>query len=83
MFDLLNVATYNAAYVTASGGTVAGAQSRLIANMNAGLTYTNIHDSQFGGGEIRGQIVPEPATTAFVVVGGLALALVQRRRATR
>jgi len=30
-------------------------------NLLASLTYTNIHSSNFGGGEIRGQMVPSPA----------------------
>jgi len=30
-------------------------------NLLGSLTYTNIHSSNFGGGEIRGQMVPSPA----------------------
>jgi len=50
------------------------------AAMKLGNTYFNIHTSQFGGGEIRGQIeaVPEPATLAGVALGLAALA--RRRR---
>ena len=36
-----------------------------------GLSYINFHTTQFGGGEIRGQItqVPEPATLALLGIG--------------
>lgn len=44
-----------------------------INQLNSGLWYLNIHTSTFGGGEIRGQIlpVPEPSTIGLV---GLSLA---------
>jgi hypothetical protein len=36
----------------------------------AGLTYVNIHTMNFGGGEIRGQVVFEPATDIVSVLDG-------------
>jgi hypothetical protein len=35
----------------------------------AGNLYVNIHTSTYGGGEIRGQIVPEPASLALMLLG--------------
>jgi CHRD domain-containing protein/PEP-CTERM motif-containing protein len=51
----------------------------------AGTTYGNIHDANFPGGEIRGQLirVPEPSTTLLFGLGVGALALTRRIRARR
>jgi hypothetical protein len=53
-----------------NGGTTLTAQLPAI---RAGLAYINFHTVQFGGGEIRGQIVPEPS--AIVLAGMSALIL--------
>ena len=83
-FDLTLASTYTASFVTASGGTAALAEAALIAGLNAGQTYANIHDAVNPGGEIRGQLaaVPEP-TTAGLLLLGLAPLLMMARRAAR
>jgi CHRD domain len=82
--DLTNASSYNPAFVTAQGG-IPNARAALIAGMNSGRSYFNIHSSQFGGGEIRGFIistVPEPASVFLTAAGlcGIALVVVRRRR---
>ena len=57
-------------------GTTLGAE---LANLFADGLYFNIHTSDFPGGEIRGQIVPEPATGALLGLGLLALAVRRSR----
>lgn len=57
-FDLTLSSSYNPNFITANGGTVAGAEAALGAGFAASTTYVNIHTSTFGGGEIRGQLRP-------------------------
>lgn len=82
--DLTVASSFNAAYVTANGGTLTSAEAALAAAMAGGRAYWNIHSSTFGGGEIRGflSVVPEPSSTALagVVVVGLALRAWHKRR---
>jgi hypothetical protein len=53
-FDMTSAASYNPAFVTANGGTTAGAEAALLAGLEAGQAYLNIHTTMFPGGEIRG-----------------------------
>ncbi len=48
------------------------------AQLLAGLWYINIHSTQHPGGEIRGQVVPEP--TALALLGFVGTTLLMRRR---
>jgi CHRD domain len=57
-FDMLNAASYNPSFVTSHGGTVASAEAALLAGLEAGQTYLNVHTVMFGGGEIRGFLQP-------------------------
>jgi hypothetical protein len=70
-FDLGLSTTYNPTFVNNNGGSVASARATLLSGLGAGLTYLNIHTSQFPGGEIRGQLlaVPEPASWLTMLVG--------------
>lgn len=80
VIDMTLAGTYTGAWVTANGGTVAGAESGFFAALNAGRTYWNIHSQSFTGGEIRGfpVLVPEPAT--FAMAGAMMLGLIAAHR---
>ena len=83
-FDLTLASTYNPAFITANGGTVASAEAVLLSGIDAGRSYFNIHTTAFPGGEIRGFLTaaPEPGTWALMIIGfGLAGATLRRRRA--
>jgi CHRD domain/Secretion system C-terminal sorting domain len=52
--DMSLAASYNAAFITANGGTTATAFTALVNALDANKAYLNVHSSSFGGGEIRG-----------------------------
>jgi hypothetical protein len=81
-FSLLDAGTYNPAFVTLEGGTTLGARNALVAGIEAGETYLNIHTTLFPNGEIRGFLVPEAATLLLLSSGlaGLAGMAWWRRR---
>jgi hypothetical protein len=58
-------------------GTVA--LGPLIPNILAGLAYLNFHTTQFTGGEIRGQILPEPGALALVACAMAGIYLMRRK----
>ena len=61
VLDLTLASSYNPAFITAEGGTVAGAATALIKGIENGETYLNIHTSNFPGGEIRDFLAAAPA----------------------
>lgn len=81
-FDMRNASSYNPDFITAHGNTVNGAFDALVAGLDSGSAYANIHTSAFMGGEIRGflTLVPEPETYAMLLAGLGLISLMARRR---
>lgn len=88
-FDLTQASSYNPAFITSAfnpTGTIAGAEDALIAGLENGETYLNIHTTVDPGGEVRAPLlVPEPdSPTMFgVALAGLAGMLRFKRHRTR
>jgi len=82
VFDTTLASSWNPAFITANGGTPAGAEAALATGLTNGQAYLNIHTTNFPGGEIRGFLVAASATSSVVptlsqwAIGLLALILV-------
>jgi hypothetical protein len=63
--------SWNAAYVTANGGTTASAEAALFTAIAAGKAYLNVHTSVVPGGEIRGFLLPAPVATEPTTWGSI------------
>jgi hypothetical protein len=82
-FDMNLATSYNPAFITANGGTVASAEAVLLAAIEADKAYVNIHTTVDPGGEIRGFLVPVPEPSSFVLaaIGVLGLGALGHARA--
>jgi hypothetical protein len=83
LLDLTQATSFTGAFVTgAGGGTLGGAESALVAAMDAGRAYFNVHTSAFPGGEIRSFVtpIPEPGTYALMALGLAAIGWIRGRR---
>lgn len=74
--------------VAGTSGTAIGSATLTApqaADLLAHNWYVNIHTSTFPGGEIRGQVVPEPSTLVLAGLAAASLSFVawRRRRARR
>ncbi len=73
--------TFLLSSITLNGGMTTAA---FITGLTSGLAYTNIHNTLFPGGEIRGQLVavPEPASLAAFGLGLIGFAFASRRQSS-
>jgi hypothetical protein len=80
-FNTLDSSFYNPVFITANGGTVAGAEAAFAQALDQGKAYFNIHTVNFGSGEIRGFLhVPDAIpTTVCLGMGLIGLEIFRRK----
>jgi hypothetical protein len=64
--DLTQASSFNPAFVTANGGTTAGAEAALANGFAGGTAYLNVHTTVVPGGEIRSFLAAAPAANAAI-----------------
>ena len=79
-YDMTLASTWNAAYITANGGTPASAAAAFMSAVDTGRAYLNIHTSFVGSGEIRGFWAPVPTPGVLGLAGVAGLVVARRRR---
>lgn len=68
-FDMAEASSYNATFITAHGGNVADAFNALVAGLDGGRAYFNIHTTQYPAGEIRALLTPVPEAEVWLMAG--------------
>jgi hypothetical protein len=79
--DLSVSTSYTAAFLTLGGGTPEGAEALLLAGLQEGRAYFNIHTTFAAGGEIRGFLTPVPEPGSLLLFSaGIGTMILRRRR---
>jgi hypothetical protein len=78
--DMTQSSSYNPSFVSANGGTPTSAELALAQGIADGKAYWNIHTQTFGGGEIRGFLIPLPEPGSALILGAGAMFVMRRRR---
>jgi hypothetical protein len=81
-FDYTDATSFRPGFITDNGGTPETAAAALLAGLQSGRAYFNIHSTFAPSGEIRGFLaeVPEPSTVGLAGVALAGLIALRRRK---